>query len=92
MYVLPNGWQKSIFDVFYLKGRLCPRNCNDIEANRQVYFESLNVCISRDDDVSDFPVGNGFFWPAKLVAPAGFYFYYYQFTVLLRYDVQFPIA
>lgn len=67
--------------MFYMKGRFCARYCNNIEADRKVYFESFDICISRNDDISYFPVGDSFFRLAELFVSPGFYFNDNQFPV-----------
>ena len=69
--------------MFYMKGRFCARYCNNVEADRKVYFESFDICISRNDDISYFTVGDSFFRLAELFVSPGFYFNDNQFTVFL---------
>ena len=78
--------------MFNVKGRLCACYCNNIEANRQVYFELLDICISRDEDVSEFPVGDSLFQPADLIDPASLNFNHYHFTIIQCNDIPLPIS
>lgn len=78
--------------MFYMKGRFCARYCNNVEADRKVYFESFDICISRNDDISYFTVGDSFFRLAELFVSPGFYFNDNQFTVFLCNNIQFSLA